>query len=334
MAHGEARKKLVDRYDYWGTVPLADWRAITRVVALEELPGTNRAWDLDAYAQPEDVVFDPRKGLYRIPPGLADAVATALAARDDARSQLLRGQLLMGLAHLDAYLGEMADARARTRDALAAFLGASLHAADPVRDDDARYYDYGYAYGQSGNAYAARRAKGLMARASELASALDARDGSPRTEFDATSAGRELELAHRATTQKDPTALEALARRDSRELNRKLWDLALGDDGAGLATRLEERGLDGRGVVDFLAARPALAPELGRWVRYGYPMACTTCGIYPLANQIASRRDAARAVGAKDVTGETTAAARRLRALLLRRDIAIPLAVISELSPP
>ena len=77
-----------------------------------------------------------------------------------------------------------------------------------------------------------------------------------------------------------------------------------------------------------------LSGDLARWARYSYPTACTTCGVYPLANQISSRRDAATVAGAEDVIHETTASARRLRTLLLRRDIAIPLAVVSELSPP
>jgi hypothetical protein len=130
----------------------------------------------------------------------------------------------------------------------------------------------------------------------------------------------------------DPAALARLADRDGREANHKPWLLALSNDDDALIARLEDRGLDGRGIVDFLGASDR--PELRRWVRYDYTTACVTCGLYPLANQIVSRRDAAIAAHADDVAIEMGAAARRLRDILYRRDVAIVLSVISELSPP
>ena len=160
---------------------------------------------------------------------------------------------------------------------------------------------------------------------------LDAREGKQTHDLKHYD---ELRTAMQAVASKDTTSLNWLAQRDKRDINQRLWELALTDDAPGLTHKLEERVLDGRGVVDYVGGRPALSAELSRWVRHGYPTACTSCGIYPLANLITSRRDAALSAGATDVVAETTAATKRIRALLLRRDIAIPLAVISELSPP
>src|SRR5262249_56357526 len=88
----------------------------------------------------------------------------------------------------------------------------------------------------------------------------------------------ELDDARAVKADGDGAAIARLAQRDVRDANRKLWDYALAQDGAALVARLEDRGIDGRGVVDFVGAQPPTRPELARWVRYGYPTACTSCG--------------------------------------------------------
>ncbi len=133
----------------------------------------------------------------------------------------------------------------------------------------------------------------------------------------------------------DPRAIEKLARGDGREVNTRLWQLAGAGDGAGLAARLESQGLDGRGVVEVVGAHlPRGREELRRWVRNAYPAPCATCGLYPLLNHVASRLDAAIALGDDETVKEMRATALRLQAVMARRDIAIPLHLLSELSPP
>jgi hypothetical protein len=106
-------------------------------------------------------------------------------------------------------------------------------------------------------------------------------------------------------------------------------------NGAGLAAQLRARGLDGRGVVEHVALHiPQGRDELKSWVRWSYPPPCTTCGLYPLHNYVASRRAAARAVGDDELAKDLGDVMSRLRPLLERRHIAVPLALLSELSPP
>lgn len=364
VLHGEKRLQLARRHNYWGSIPLVDWRKATSLVALEEVPPD--AYDgttLSGSERIEDLVFDPRRGLYTVPPGLAESLVKTLAARHDVHGQQLRGQLLLGLARLDSYLGAMDEAHARVHEARAAFQEAhtlALEAEAKARKDaatrgdggdgDGYPYDYGYGngygrdYGRDfGTGYEAWRFAGTPAEQRALAFtamldafdfALDVRAGTARDDLKSSRLDSSVSVARSAWTSKDPADLERLARRDTRDINQRLWALALEGDGPGLTRKLDERGLDGRGVVDYLRTRPQLSSDLSRWVRHGYPTTCVTCGLYPLANHIASRRDAAGAAGATDVVTETTLAAKRIRTLLLRRDIAIPLAVISELSPP
>jgi hypothetical protein len=350
LLQGEKRKEYGQRHDYWGPVPLVDWRRTFQLVVADGSAVSDGRHPYHGESFPfEDVVFNPRRGLYTIPPGLAESLVASLAKRTTAQDHVLRGRLLIGLARLDSYLGEVPSARARVQAARAALEAADQVAADAeaaraeaLRKAIALYGDRAYEqeyepYAVSDQRYrdreAARGGHALLERLTILDVALDARDGKI-TGVVTPSPGSDVYLALDAWTSKDPVALERLARRDTRDINQRLWALALSDDGPELTHKLEERGLDGRGVVDYLGARPALAGELSRWVRHGYPAACPTCGLYPLANHVASRRDAAVAAGATDVIAETTLAAGRIRALLLRRDIAVPLAVISELAPP
>jgi tetratricopeptide (TPR) repeat protein len=339
VLEGDKRATLVRRVSFWGPTPLTDWRRIMDVIALEQAePGWRGAPSIEQ-GRADDIVFDPRRGLYTVPPGLAEVVAASLATRADAPGQELRATLLLNLARLDAYLGEPAAARARVAQAREALQAAKdvatrelaeLEKARRGTAHDGDYDDYGY----SGDWQLRQTRSRVEMRLSDLDAydvAIDAREGK-RSPSDA---GRfELRMAVAATAAHDESALTWLSQRDTRDINQRLWTLALGDDYAGLTRKLEERGLDGRGVVDYVGGRPALSAELSRWIRHGYPAACTSCGLYPLANVIASRRDAAASAGATDVVAETTAATKRIRELLLRRDVAIPLAVISELSPP
>jgi hypothetical protein len=344
VLRGDERLAFVNRHGYWGETTIADWRKMLSLVALEDaMPGMHTTPTVDGGADADDVVFDPRRGLYTVPPGLAESVAKSLEARTDAPGQSLRGHLLLGLAHLDAYLGEVDLARTRLQDARAAFTTAhdvitrQLAQSDldlravrrRARGDDGE--DGGYVWWYDEARSNQIRSTMVLAALDAYDVALDAREGKKQHEVTGHDG---LRMAVDATASQDWSAFLWLSHRDTRDINQRLWALALDNDGAGLTRKLEDRGLDGRGVVDFLGARPAMSGELSRWVRHGYPTACTTCGLYPLANQIASRRDAAIAAGAADVVAETSAAAKRLRTLLLRRDVAIPLAAISELSPP
>ena len=132
----------------------------------------------------------------------------------------------------------------------------------------------------------------------------------------------------------DLGAVSRLAQRDQREANVRLWELLRNGDGAGLADRLRSKGLDGRGVIENARAATSGTDELALWLRFSYPPPCATCGVYPLANRTASRLDAALALQQSDVVEEERAVGRRLHDLLMRRDIAVPLAILSELSPP
>ena len=350
LLQGEKRTEYGQRHDYWGAIPLVDWRRTLQLVVLDgRAVNEGRHTNYGESFPYEDVVFNPRRGLYTIPPGLAEGLVASLAARTTAQDHVLRGRLLIGLARLDAYLGDVGSARARVQAARAAFeaadeIAAAAEAAhaEALRKAIALYGDRAYEqeyepYAVADQRYrdrdAARGGHHLLERLSVLDVALDAREGKV-TSLVTPEPGSDVYLALDAWTSKEPVALERLARRDTRDINQRLWALALADDGPELTHKLEERGLDGRGVVDYLAARPVLKGELSRWVRHGYPASCPTCGLYPLANHVASRRDAAVAAGAVDVITETTLTANRIRTLLLRRDIAVPLAAISELAPP
>jgi len=132
-----------------------------------------------------------------------------------------------------------------------------------------------------------------------------------------------------------PRALDLLASGDGRESNRKLWLAAQSGDGKNLASRLREQGGDGRGVVEVAGhALPEGKADLAHWVRYEYPPPCSTCGLFPLMNHLGSRYDAARAAADSRTADELVAVRKRLDPALARRDIAIVLQILGELSPP
>ena len=138
-----------------------------------------------------------------------------------------------------------------------------------------------------------------------------------------------------ARSTHDPQAQETLARGDGRESNRKLWLAAQTGDGQALAARLREQNGDGRGIVEIVGAHlPEGRADLAHWVRFEYPAPCTTCGLYPLMNYLGSRYDAARATSDEATTQDLIGLRTRLDPILARRDIALVLHFLSELSPP
>jgi len=322
---------------------------------------------------PSAVVFDPRQGPFVLPPGLADAVARSLSRSTGIRATSTRARITGSLAMLDSLLGEtdLATQRVATlhddvEKAVRAVVTDATRAAwadHLARTQSARYQAWD-------NADAMRRAdeeesaSALRVRydasIDQLAHSADAdaQTMAALTCAIAARAGAKVELSTGrgergerdesnlpdpcapfvtvadARARGDAAAIDRLAQRDGRDVNRKLWDLVVAHDGEGLVARLEARGLDGRGVVENAGRADGMQEPLRRWVRWSYPPPCTTCGLYPLANHVASRRDAAAAAGADDVVATTRATALRLRAVFLRRDVALPLAAISELSPP
>jgi hypothetical protein len=330
------------RYGYWTTEqrPMSV-RATLAALALEN---TEREPDMNGDDASEAIhgtapLFDPRLGIYAIPPAVAVSAAEGLAERKDAYSLERRAALLAELAAFDAYMGDLDEARAKAEASHAAVTDAhQLYGiqADEARRQYSRVIDVGARYSaeytMSRADHASWRTSWATEQAAKLRASIDALAG--RKVERSVTADAEILAAAAARASGDAAALTVLSSRDAREANRKLWQLALDQDSAGLVQRLEERGIDGRGVVDFLGKRSGLALDLSRWVRWNYPTACTTCGLYPLANQVVSRRDAAAAAGAADVVGETTEISRRLRAIFLRRDVAMLLAVLSDVSPP
>ena len=132
-----------------------------------------------------------------------------------------------------------------------------------------------------------------------------------------------------------PRALDVLAGGDGRESNRKLWLAAQSGEGKNLAARLREQRADGRGVLEIAGHQiPEGKAELSHWVRFEYPAPCSTCGLFPLMNYLASRLDAARAVGDTKTVDELVASRKRLDPVLARREGAIVVQLLSELSPP
>lgn len=138
-----------------------------------------------------------------------------------------------------------------------------------------------------------------------------------------------------ATGSYDPRALDVLGRGDGREINRKLWLLAQAGDGEPLARKLRELDADGRGVVEIAGAHlPEGRGALALWSRYAYPAPCATCGLYPLVNALASHRDAALAVGDQATVAELDALRERLAPVFAKREGALLLHFLSEISPP
>jgi hypothetical protein len=232
--------------------------------------------------------------------------------------------LHLRLARFDSYLGEIADAREHVAEARALLVLSQGSFTDAQLDDGDAYYYRPWQAPPAENEdlqhrWLANRARTEQKTLDTWDLVLDVRSGQPMTKKDDWRT--EMLMAAGNAKHGDATALARLADRDARDSNQKLWHMALSNDDDALVGRLHDRNLDGRGVVDYLGASPR--PELARWVRLDYPTACTSCGLYPLAHQIASRRDAAVAAHADDVATEMGAAARRIRDILNQRENAV-----------
>jgi hypothetical protein len=335
---------------YWGQSATMDLRMTGRALGIE------KSWSLEhlsfprrgTVVSPGQLLFDPRRDVDTVPPALAEAAAARLESLDNPAASLERSGLLMQLAAFESYLGEVGEAEKRLEQVELALKKARGRYTDAQIDDFQRWWwDWPRVYAEEEGArhvVSDEQRVAVVARDDlEMLAltryALAIRAGTsgvdaPMVRSDRAGLVSELTTSRLAKIDGDAASLARLAQRDQRDANRRLWDLVLAQDGAELVLRLEDKGVDGRGVVDFLAAQTPLHGELARWVRWNYAVACTTCGIYPLANQVASRRDAAAAAHATDVEAATAEIARRLRVFLLNRETAVVLAVVSDLSPP
>jgi hypothetical protein len=334
-----SRKAPAGNYYYWsGRQNVTDIRSTVALITMERSP----ADDLEVptcWASAEDVVFDPRHCLYDVPPALLDSAIRSLEkGPHNPRADFRRAQLTLRLVRSDAYFGEIADARRHVADARALLLGVQGKYSDAELDErsypfgNANPWDERVADADADARWMAGRARSERKPLDDWDLALDVRGADIPVRRGNDDWHTEMLFAAGKAKHGDVTALAKLADRDARDANQRLWQLALSNDDDALVVRLRDRNMDGRGVVDYLGANQR--PELARWVRFDYPTACVTCGLYPLANQIVSRRDAAIAAHADDVATEMGAAARRIRDVLHDRNNAIVLAVISELSPP
>jgi hypothetical protein len=311
------------------------------------------------YFSPVALVTNPRAGVFNVPPALSEAARRGLEKTTRPTDALVRARYDLLLSLLDSYIGETDDAKKHLA-AADGYLDKALPAAEAEAKElqtarqrstypDAEPYPYWQATAIERAAATMRQRKDELA-AFQLALAVRARDPGAKDQLAAVREDHRGSSSHHGGTTMmvagelgpfvdarangERRGIEILANGDTRDVNRKLWDLLLAGDGSGLASRLRARGLDGRGVIEASGALARKSDELGKWLRGSYPTPCATCGVYPLVNHTASRRDAAVALGDAQLTTETRDIALRLRALLLRRDIAVPLAVLSEMSPP
>jgi hypothetical protein len=129
-------------------------------------------------------------------------------------------------------------------------------------------------------------------------------------------------------------AFAAIAEAETWEPSRQLWALATDGNTASIPRELRARGLDGRGVLPFLAPDAATADALRAFVADSYPSPCWTCGPHVLLDWVAGRREAAQALGMNDLDAVLAAAAQRLHAAFVRRDISVPLYVLGRVASP
>ncbi|MDB4998094.1 MAG: hypothetical protein JWM74_5526 [Myxococcaceae bacterium] len=368
LSHGAERTALLSRYRYsyrregmLTATPVADALELEDGITglIERDYGSNGGND-GLYLSPVALVTNPRAGVFNVPPALSEAARRTLEKGTKPTEALLRARYDLLLSLLDSYIGETDDAK-KHLDAAELYLEKALPIAEAEAKEmqlarqraydspDAEPYPYWRASAIERASSAMRQRKDELG-AFKLALAVRARDPGAKDKLAGTLRedtrggydyrGMSLMASHELTPFIDARmngerrGIEILANGDTRDVNRKLWDLLLAEDADGLAARLRARGLDGRGVIEAAGGLAPKSNELGKWLRWSYPPACTTCGAYPLMNHTASRRDAAIALGDTEVTNESRDIALRLRALLLRRDIAIPLAVLSEMSPP
>jgi hypothetical protein len=135
----------------------------------------------------------------------------------------------------------------------------------------------------------------------------------------------ELKAAHAA-------AFNEIEENETWAPSKRLWAFAARGHAADIPARLRNAKEDGRGVVAFVANEDGVLPELRSFVETGYPPPCWACGPHALVDWIAGRREAAQAAGATALDASLGVAARRLQALFLRRDIAVPLYALGRVA--
>jgi hypothetical protein len=127
-------------------------------------------------------------------------------------------------------------------------------------------------------------------------------------------------------------AFSAIASAETWEPSRQLWSLAASGNVADIPRELRARGLDGRGVLPYLAPDSRAADALRSFVADSYPPPCWTCGPHVLLDWVAGRREAAQALGMNDLDSLLAADAQRLHAAFVRRDVSVPLYALGRLA--
>ena len=347
LQSGDERKAVIQGASFWSTGGVTSYPATAKLLQAEDTRKPNsdlcghRGYDGQyhcghwsngyLFEDPAAMYLDPRRSTFMVPAALVAETLGRLQDDGTAASLVERARLTFSLVLLDSLLGKTDLARqrlatlgahARSKEAAA----ASAHSEDP-RAHGREALDYDPLTDET-----RRAAQSVLGHVVAFQAAIAVRDFR-RDEVGESYHSGQLDL-FAAGRAGDPASISKLARRDAREANARLWDLLRAGDGNALAERLRSKTLDGRGVIENARGITSGKDELVKWLRWSYPAACATCGIYPLANRTASRLDAAVALQQPEVESEERGVAERLHALLHRRDIAIPLAVLSELSPP
>ncbi len=118
-------------------------------------------------------------------------------------------------------------------------------------------------------------------------------------------------------------AFARIASAETWEPSQKLWSLAARGDSAFIPAEMRARGLDGRGVIPYVGPDSS-APEAFRsFVASAYPPPCWTCGPHLLVDWVAGRREAAQALGMKELDASLAEVAARLHAAFVRRDVSV-----------
>ena len=114
----------------------------------------------------------------------------------------------------------------------------------------------------------------------------------------------------------------------------RTWKLATRGDGAGLERELRTADTsDGHAALFFFGERLASHAALRDWLRWAAPVPCRTCGIGAIAPAASFRRRSATALGDGELAADAATIETRFREALLRRDVAVPLAILEVLNP-
>jgi hypothetical protein len=112
------------------------------------------------------------------------------------------------------------------------------------------------------------------------------------------------------------------------------WTLAARGDATSLARELRTSDpSDGHAALFFFGERLASHVALRDWLHWAAPVPCRTCGIRAMAPAASFRRRSATALGDRELAADAAAIETRFREALLRRDVAVPLAILEILNP-